>query len=93
MAHQSSLRASSKGCDLDVALSDAFPDGVDWFAVAEEVFDRKFGAKVMPEEWTQNKRASQTRAIYGIARFCTFSIYAFIRRFERRISLWVGELS
>jgi len=52
-----------KGCDPDVALSDAFPDGVDWFAVAEEVFDRKFGAKAMPEEWDlkQKERAKRGR--------------------------------
>lgn len=52
-----------KGCDPDVAMADAFPDGVDWFAVAEEVFDRKFGAKAMPEEWDlkQKERAKRGR--------------------------------
>ena len=81
-----------KGCDPDVALSDAFPDGVDWFAVAEEVFDRKFGAKVMPEEWDlKTKRASQTRTFYGLTRICAFSLYALIRRFRRRLSLWASK--
>ena len=52
-----------KGCDPDAALADAFPDGVDWFAVAEDVFDRKFGAKMMPEEWElkQKERAKRGR--------------------------------
>ena len=54
---------SQKGCDPDAALADAFPDGVDWFAVAEDVFDRKFGAKMMPEEWElkQKERAKRGR--------------------------------
>ena len=52
-----------KGCDPDVALTEAFPDGVDWFAQAEEVFDRKFGAKTMPEDWDlkQKERAKRGR--------------------------------
>ena len=52
-----------KGCDPDVALTDAFPDGVDWFAQAEEVFDRKFGARPMPDEWDlkQKERAKRGR--------------------------------
>jgi len=52
-----------KGCDPDVALTDAFPDGVDWFAIAEEVFDRKFGTKAMPKEWDlkQKERAKRGR--------------------------------
>lgn len=52
-----------KGCDPDVALTEAFPDGVDWFAQAEEVFDRKFGARPMPDEWDlkQKERAKRGR--------------------------------
>ena len=52
-----------KGCDPDAALLDAFPDGVDWFAAAEDVYDRKFGAKPMPEEWElkQKERAKRGR--------------------------------
>ena len=52
-----------KGCDPDAALVDAFPDGVDWFAAAEDVYDRKFGAKPMPEEWElkQKERAKRGR--------------------------------
>ena len=52
-----------KGCDPDVALADAFPYGVDWFAQAEEVFDRKFGARPMPDEWDlkQKERAKRGR--------------------------------
>jgi len=45
-----------KGCDPDVALAEAYPDGVDWFAQAEEVFDRKFGARPMPDEWDLKQR-------------------------------------
>ena len=52
-----------KGCDPDVALTEAFPDGVDWFAQAEDVFDRKFGARPMPDEWDlkQKERAKRGR--------------------------------
>ena len=52
-----------KGCDPDVALADAFPDGIDWFARAEELFDRKFGGKTMPEDWSlkQKERAKRGR--------------------------------
>lgn len=52
-----------KGCDPDVALTDAFPDGVDWFARAENLFDRKFSGKKMPEEWSlkQKERAKRGR--------------------------------
>ena len=37
-----------KGCDPQRALDSAFPDGVDWFALAEELYDRKFGHKTLP---------------------------------------------
>lgn len=52
-----------KGCDPDVALTDAFPDGVDWFAIAEKVFNQKFGTKAMPEQWDlkQKERAKRGR--------------------------------
>ena len=52
-----------KGCDPDVALADAFPDGIDWFARAEELFGRKFGGKTMPEDWSlrQKERARRGR--------------------------------
>jgi len=52
-----------KGCDPDVALADAFPDGIDWFARAEELFARKFGGKTMPEDWSlrQKERAKRGR--------------------------------
>lgn len=52
-----------KGCDPDVALADAFPDGIDWFAIAEDVFDRKFGTKALPDEWDlkQKERAKRGR--------------------------------
>lgn len=57
-----------KGCDPDVALVDAFPDGVDWFAVAEDVFDRKFGARAMPEEWDQKQKERAKRGRFMASR-------------------------
>lgn len=57
-----------KGCDPDVALVDAFPDGVDWFAVAEDVFDRKFGARAMPEDWDQKQKERAKRGRFMASR-------------------------
>lgn len=57
-----------KGCDPDVALAEAFPDGVDWFAQAEEVFDRKFGARPMPDEWDLKQRERAKRGRFMASR-------------------------
>ena len=57
-----------KGCDPDVAISDAFPDGIDWFAIAEEVYTRKFSERAMPEEWERKQKERAKRGRFMASR-------------------------
>ena len=58
-----SFELRQKGCDPDSAVDSAFPDGIDWFALAEEVYERKFGGKPSPSDWDskQKERAKRGR--------------------------------
>ena len=51
-----------KGCDPESAVASAFPDGIDWFSVATDVYERKFGSKPVPEDWESRQKE---RAIRG----------------------------
>ena len=52
-----------KGCDPESAVASAFPDGIDWFSVATDVYERKFGSKPVPDDWEsrQKERAKRGR--------------------------------
>ncbi|MCH1553169.1 MAG: RecX family transcriptional regulator, partial [Luminiphilus sp.] len=51
-----------KGCDPDVAIAEAFPDGVDWEELAQEVYLRKFGSKPLGGDWNEMQRERAKRA-------------------------------
>ena len=51
-----SFELRQKGCDPDSAVDAAFPDGIDWFALAEEVYERKFGGKPFPSDWDSKQK-------------------------------------
>ena len=57
-----------KGCDPQSAVDSAFPDGVDWFALAEELYDRKFGHKTLPAEWHEKQKERAKRGRFMAAR-------------------------
>jgi regulatory protein len=57
-----------KGCDPQSALDSAFPDGVDWFALAEELYDRKFGHKTLPAEWQEKQKERAKRGRFMASR-------------------------
>ena len=58
-----SFELRQKGCNPDSAVYAAFPDGIDWFALAKEVYERKFGGKPFPSDWgsRQKDRAKRGR--------------------------------
>ena len=57
-----------KGCDPQSAVDSAFPDGVDWFALAEELYDRKFGHKTLPAEWHEKQKERAKRGRFMASR-------------------------
>lgn len=52
-----------RGCDPDSAVDAAFPEGIDWFAHAEDVYERKYAGKPFPSDWNgkQKDRAKRGR--------------------------------
>ncbi|MEC7491666.1 MAG: regulatory protein RecX [Pseudomonadota bacterium] len=58
-----SFELRQKGCDPGSAVDSAFPDGIDWYALAEDVYKRKFGGKPLPSDWDskQKERAKRGR--------------------------------
>ena len=57
-----------KGCDPDSAVDAAFPDGIDWFALAEEVYERKFGGKSFPSDWDSKQKDRAKRGRFMASR-------------------------
>jgi len=51
-----------KGCDPDVAMAEAFPDGVDWSELARDVYLRKFDSKPLGGDWNDMQRERAKRA-------------------------------
>ncbi|HCG94373.1 MAG TPA: hypothetical protein DEX20_01985 [Halieaceae bacterium] len=57
-----------KGCDPVSAVDAAFPDGIDWFALAEEVYERKFGGKPFPSDWDSKQKDRAKRGRFMASR-------------------------
>ena len=55
-----SFELRQKGCDPDSAVDAAFPDGIDWFALAEDVYERKFGGSYSHPIGTANKKIGRS---------------------------------
>ena len=63
-----SFELRQKGCDPDSAINAAFPDGIDWFALSEEVYERKFGGKPFPSDWDSKKKERAKRGRFLASR-------------------------
>ena len=69
-----SFELRQKGCDPDSAVDAAFPDGIDWFALAEEVYERKFGGSRFHPIGTVNKKTGLSGEVHGFSRVLTVSL-------------------
>ena len=63
-----SFELRRKGCDLDSAIDAAFPQGIDWFAIAEDVYDRKFAGKSFASDWDSKQKDRAKRARFMVYR-------------------------
>jgi regulatory protein len=63
-----SFELRQKGCDPDSAVDAAFPDGVDWFARAEDVYERKFGGRPFPSDWDSKQKDRAKRGRFMASR-------------------------
>ena len=63
-----SFELRQKGCDPVSAVDAAFPDGIDWFALAEEVYERKFGGKPFPSDWDSKQKDRAKRGRFMASR-------------------------
>jgi regulatory protein len=63
-----SFELRQKGCDPDSAVDAAFPDGIDWFALAEEIYERKFGGKPFPSDWDSKQKDRAKRGRFMASR-------------------------
>ena len=63
-----SFELRQKGCDPDSAVDAAFPEGIDWFALAEEVYERKFSAKPFPSDWDSKQKDRAKRGRFMTSR-------------------------
>jgi regulatory protein len=63
-----SFELRQKGCDPDSAVDAAFPDGIDWFAHAEEVYERKFGGTPFPSDWGSKQKEWAKRGRFMASR-------------------------
>lgn len=63
-----SFELREKGCDPDSAIDAAFPDGIDWFALAEEVYEHKFAGKPFPSDWESKQRDRAKRGRFMASR-------------------------
>ena len=63
-----SFELRQKGCDPDSAVDTAFPDGIDWFALAEEVYRRKFAGKPFPSDWESKQKDRAKRGRFMASR-------------------------
>ena len=79
-----SFELRQKGCDPDSAVNAAFPDGIDWFALAEEVYERKFGGKPFPSDWDSKQKDGRSGEVHGFSRVLTVSLHALARGNVRR---------
>ena len=63
-----SFELRQKGCNPDSAVDAAFPDGIDWFARAEEVYERKFDGKPFPSDWDSKRKDRAKRGRFMASR-------------------------
>ena len=55
-----SFELRQKGCDPDSAINAAFPNGIDWFALSEEVYERRFEGSRSHLIGTVNKKSERS---------------------------------
>ena len=63
-----SFELRQKGCDPESAVGAAFPEGIDWLALAEEVYERKFGGSPFPSDWDSKQRDRAKRGRFMASR-------------------------
>ena len=63
-----SFELRQKGCDSDSAVDAVFPDGIDWFARAEDVYERKFGGRPFPSDWDSKQKDRAKRGRFMASR-------------------------
>ena len=59
---------SSKGCNFDQALEEAYPDGFDWRSFACEIYNKKYHALEITGPWNEKQRERAKRARFMLQR-------------------------
>ncbi len=63
-----SFELRQKGCDPGSAVDAAYPEGIDWFALAEDIYHRKFAGKPFPSDWESKQKDRGKRGRFMASR-------------------------